>query len=120
MKPSATLKKKYKYWERTKDRIDIMLNLSQSRHPGWSRFKVHALVFTLLSGAIKWNITNTLIKVIGNWIKNRFVAKYSLPPDFDYRRCIGGSVDQIITESRLDSLNILMQLNVFLINEIKE
>lgn len=83
-----------------------MLNLSQSRHQVGTRSKVHALVFTLLSRAIKWNITNTFLKVMGNWIKNRFVAKYSLSPDFDNRWCNGGSVNQIITESRLNSINI--------------
>ena len=84
-----------------------MLNFSQSRHQVGTRSKVHALVFTLLSKAIKWNIRNTFLKVMGNWIKNRFVAKYSLSPDYDNRWCSGGSVNQIITESRLNSINIL-------------
>ena len=54
------LKKDFKYWEITKDLIDqcidIMLNLRQSGHPGGSRSKVHAMVATLLSGAMKWDI----------------------------------------------------------------
>ena len=60
MKSIDTLKNEYKYWEITKDLIDqcidIMLNLSQSGHPGGSRSKVHALVFTLLSGAMRWDL----------------------------------------------------------------
>jgi len=47
-------------WEKVKDlidqNIDIMLNYRQSGHPGGSRSKVHALVVTLLSGAMRWDI----------------------------------------------------------------
>jgi transketolase len=47
-------------WEVIKDLIDqlidIMLNYRQSGHPGGSRSKVHALVATLLSGAMRWDI----------------------------------------------------------------
>src|SRR5512143_125498 len=49
-----------KHWEKTKDLvdqfIDIPLNYRQSGHPGGSRSKVHALVVTLLSGAMRWDI----------------------------------------------------------------
>jgi len=58
-KPSV-LKKNYEYWEITKDLIDqcidITLNLSQSGHPGGSRSKVHGMLITLLSGAMRWDI----------------------------------------------------------------
>ena len=47
-------------WEKVKDMtdqcIDFMLNLRQSGHPGGSRSKVHALVVTMLSGAMRWDI----------------------------------------------------------------
>ena len=60
MKNPKDLKQFYKYWETTKDLIDqcidIMLNLRQSGHPGGSRSKVHAMVSTLLSGAMRWDI----------------------------------------------------------------
>ena len=61
MKLYSELKKEYQYWEITKDLIDqcidIMLNLRQSGHPGGSRSKkVHAMVVTLLSGAMRWDI----------------------------------------------------------------
>ena len=50
----------FPYWERTKDlidqNIDLMLNYRQSGHPGGSRSKVHALLVTLLSGAMRWDI----------------------------------------------------------------
>src|SRR5512143_771738 len=49
-----------KHWEKTKDLvdqfIDIPLNYRQSGHPGGSRSKVHALLATLLSGAMRWDI----------------------------------------------------------------
>ena len=47
-------------WEKTKDIIDqlvdLTLNYRQSGHPGGSRSKVHALLATLLSGAMRWDI----------------------------------------------------------------
>ncbi|MFH1726923.1 MAG: transketolase [Pseudomonadota bacterium] len=52
--------KHFDKWEIVKDCtdqvIDMALNLRQSGHPGGSRSKVHALVATLLSGAMKWDI----------------------------------------------------------------
>ncbi len=50
----------FDYWERTKDLVDqlldITLNYRQSGHPGGSRSKVHAFLVTLLSGAMRWDI----------------------------------------------------------------
>jgi transketolase len=50
----------FPHWEKTKDCvdqfIDIILNYRQSGHPGGSRSKVHALVTTLLSGFMRWDI----------------------------------------------------------------
>ena len=60
MKSPNELKQFYPHWEVTKDLIDqcidIMLNLRQSGHPGGSRSKVHGMVTTLLSGAMRWDI----------------------------------------------------------------
>ena len=62
----------FDFWEVTKDLIDqcidIMLNLSQSGHPGGSRSKVHAMVVTLLSGAMKWDIREA-----GKRFSDRFI-----------------------------------------------
>ncbi|MDE2234519.1 MAG: transketolase [Gammaproteobacteria bacterium] len=56
----SQLEKNYPHWEKLKDMIDqsidLMLNLRQSGHPGGSRSKVHMLVATLLSGAMRWDI----------------------------------------------------------------
>jgi transketolase len=50
----------FEKWEKIKDCIDqfidLMLNYRQSGHPGGSRSKVHALVATLLGGAMRWDI----------------------------------------------------------------
>ena len=63
MRPPDTLKNEFKYWEITKDLIDqcidIMLNLRQGGHPGGSRSKVHSMVATLLSVAMRWDIRDT-------------------------------------------------------------
>jgi len=60
MQSPKQLQQYYPYWEITKDLIDqcidIMLNLRQSGHPGGSRSKVHGMVTTLLSGAMRWDI----------------------------------------------------------------
>ena len=65
----------------------------------------------LIISPTDWNdamiITNTSLKNMNNWIKNQQVVKYSLSPDFDNRWRTGGSVDQIIKESKLDPLSIL-------------
>ena len=36
--------------------IDLALNYRQSGHPGGSRSKVHLLLATLLSGAMRWDL----------------------------------------------------------------
>lgn len=50
----------FQHWEVLKDVIDevidISLNYRQSGHPGGSRSKVHLLLATLLSGAMRWDI----------------------------------------------------------------
>lgn len=60
---SERLKKlegEFGYWEKTKDLvdqlIDIILNYRQSGHPGGSRSKVHMLLSTMLSGAMRFDI----------------------------------------------------------------
>lgn len=54
------LTEEFEYWEKTKDiidqLIDIILNYRQSGHPGGSRSKLHALLVTLLSGIMRWDI----------------------------------------------------------------
>jgi transketolase len=54
------LEKEFDHWEKIKDLldqlIDVILNYRQSGHPGGSRSKVYALVTTLLSGAMRWDI----------------------------------------------------------------
>lgn len=56
----AELEPAFPHWEKTKDLIDqcidIMLNQSQSGHPGGSRSKVHGTVVTMLSGVMRWDI----------------------------------------------------------------
>ena len=44
---------------------------------------------------------------MGIWIKNQHVANYSLTLDFDNLWRTRESVDQIVSESKLDSTNVL-------------
>ena len=50
----------FPHWETAKDlvdeMIDLALNYRQSGHPGGSRSKVHLLLATLLSGAMRWDL----------------------------------------------------------------
>jgi len=54
------LKPCFPLWEKAKDivdqYIDLMLNLSQSGHPGGSRSKVHLLLAACLSGAMRFDL----------------------------------------------------------------
>ncbi len=56
----AELTQHFDHWEKTKDLIDNLLDLTlnyrQSGHPGGSRSKVYPLVATLLSGVMRWDI----------------------------------------------------------------
>ncbi len=56
----ADAEKNFPRWETVKDlvdeMIDLMLNYRQSGHPGGSRSKVHALLATMLSGAMRWDV----------------------------------------------------------------
>lgn len=56
----AELSKNYARWEKIKDLIDqlldITLNYRQSGHPGGSRSKVPILITLLLSGVMRWDI----------------------------------------------------------------
>ena len=46
-------------------------------------------------------------------ILNPMVKKYSMSPDFDNRWITGGSLDQIIEESQLDTGSILSRIKKF-------
>ncbi|MCH7574016.1 MAG: transketolase [Candidatus Marinimicrobia bacterium] len=58
--PLTQLKSEYAHYETVRDLIDqcidIMLNYSQSGHPGGSRSKAYMMVINTLSGAMRWDI----------------------------------------------------------------
>ena len=76
----ARLEKNFHYWEKIKDMIDqsidLMLNLRQSGHPGGSRSKVHMLVATLLSGAMRWDIRHPEKRFADRFV---LVAGHTIP-----------------------------------------
>jgi len=61
-------------------------------------------------------ITNGAKNLMKNWISNKIVEEYSLSPDFDNSWRTGGSVEEIVSESKLDSKSILDGINRFAIN----
>ena len=87
MQNSPTLDQMYErltshfpHWETIKDMIDqcldLMLNLRQSGHPGGSRSKVHLLLATLLSGAMRWDIRHPEKRFADRFI---LVAGHTVP-----------------------------------------
>ena len=78
--PLNQLKQEFHYYEIIKDLVDqcldIMLNHSQSGHPGGSRSKVHMLVTNTLSGTLRWDIRDP-----GKRFADRFVlvAGHTVP-----------------------------------------
>ena len=56
----SELSRHFDHWEKIKDmvdqNIDLMINFSQSGHPGGSRSKVHAFIALLLCGEFRWDI----------------------------------------------------------------
>jgi len=58
-------------------------------------------------------ITNTSIKLMKNWIANNIVEEYSLSPDHDNKWRTGGSVDEIIKESKLDPKSVYNGIKKF-------
>ena len=61
-------------------------------------------------------ITNGARTLMKNWISNKIVEEYSLSPDYDNRWRTGGSVDEIVTESKLDSKSIWEGINRFAVD----
>ncbi len=74
------LEKNFHHWEKIKDMvdqsIDLMLNLRQSGHPGGSRSKVHMLVATMLSGAMRWDIRHPEKRFADRFV---LVAGHTIP-----------------------------------------
>ena len=48
-----------------------------------------------------------------NWISNKIVEAYSMSPDHDNKWRTGGSVDEIVAESRLDEKSVLDGIKKF-------
>ena len=48
-----------------------------------------------------------------NWTSNKIVENYSMSPDFDNKWRTGGSVDEIIAESKLDGVSIIKGIKKF-------
>lgn len=62
----------FREWEVLKDLVDEMIDLSlnyrQSGHPGGSRSKVHLLLSTLLSGAMRWDIRRPWLRFADRFV----------------------------------------------------
>ena len=51
-------------------------------------------------------VTNGARRLMHKWVANRVVEEYSMSPDFDNRWRTGGSVDEIVAESKLNPQSI--------------
>ena len=84
----------------------------------WELFRLQPLEYQQrIISDMEWPdsmvITNGAISLMKNWISNRVVQDYSLSPDFDNRWRTGGSVDEIIAESKLDSQSLFEGIKRF-------
>ena len=65
----------------------------------------------------EWNdalfVTTGSRRLMHKWIANRVGENYSMAPDFDNRWRTGGSLDQIIAESKLDPDSLLIGIKRF-------
>jgi len=61
-------------------------------------------------------VTNGALRLMHKWIGGKIVEDYSMSPDFDNRWRTGGSVDEIVAESKIDSLSVLDGIKKF-VNE---
>ena len=87
----------------------------------WELFRSQTIEYQQkIISDIEWHdsmmITNGAINLMKNWISNKIVEEYSLSPDFDNRWRTGGSVDEIVTESKLDSKSIWEGINRFAVD----
>ena len=87
----------------------------------WELFKRQSKEYReTVVGLDEWRdamiITNSAIKLMHNWISNKTVEKYSMSPDHDNKWRTGGSVDNIITESKLDPKSLLKGIKVFAVD----
>jgi transketolase len=48
-----------------------------------------------------------------NWTTNKVVESYSMSPDFDNKWRTGGSLEEIITESKLDEKSVMKGIKKF-------
>src|SRR5579859_1869157 len=62
----------FPHWELLKElideSIDLALNYRQSGHPGGSRSKVHLLLATLLSGAMRWDLRRPWLRFADRFV----------------------------------------------------
>jgi len=76
----SKLKPHFPHWEKIKDMtdqcIDLMLNLRQSGHPGGSRSKVYAMLVTMLSGVMRYDLRNPEKRFADRFI---LVAGHTIP-----------------------------------------
>ena len=87
----------------------------------WELFKRQSEEYqkTIISD-IEWLdsmiVTNGALRLMHKWIGGKIVEDYSMSPDFDNRWRTGGSVDEIVAESKIDSLSVLDGIRKF-VNE---
>jgi len=73
----------------------------------WELFKLQSAEYRdFIISEQEWHdamiITNGARRLMHKWIANRVVEEYSMSPDHDNRWRTGGSLDQIVAESKLD------------------
>jgi transketolase len=98
------------------DKAGLNVKIVAAISPQLYRLQDAAYRERVASLAERWDamvITNRSLRLMGDWIDNPVVAEYSLASDWDDRWRTGGSVDEVIAESRLSPEHILAGIERF-------
>jgi transketolase len=98
------------------DEVGLNVKVVAAISPQLFRLQDQAYRDRVASLADRWDamvITNRALRLASDWVANPVVADYSLASDWDNRWRTGGSVDEVIAESRLSTEHILEGIERF-------
>jgi transketolase len=100
------------------------LNVKIVATPSWDLFRLQPAEFrNALIPARDWMdstiVSNAARRLMRDWTANKIAEEYAMTPDWDDRERTGGSVEEIIAESRINSKWILEGVRRFVADRPK-
>jgi transketolase len=94
------------------------LNVKIVATPSWDLFRrqpasYREAVFTQREWMDSTVVANCARRLMRDWMANKIAEEYAMTPDWDDRERTGGSVDEIIAESRINAHWILEGIRKF-------